>query len=98
MTVTLESLELAPQELECCRDAVHTMAYFNWLDAGCPQDGQLDFWLRAERDWIENCYVPSRPCDGTRPETTPAAAAAAGGDTANVQKPKGSRRREKATA
>jgi hypothetical protein len=78
MTVTLESLELGAEELEACRDTVHKMAYFNWLDAGCPHDRQLEFWLKAERDWIERCYVPTRTLDGSRPQTVRSAAAAAG--------------------
>jgi hypothetical protein len=67
MSVSLESLEMGPQELQSCRDAVQKMAYFNWLDAGCPASGQLEFWLKAQRDWIEHNYVPRRALDGSRP-------------------------------
>lgn len=66
MTATLETLELTPEELNSSKDAVRKMAYFNWLEAGCPEGGQLEFWLKAERQWIEQCYVPDRPLDGTR--------------------------------
>jgi len=66
MTVTLETLELTPEELNSSKDAVQKMAYFNWLEAGCPDCGQLEFWLKAERQWIEHNYVPHRPLDGTR--------------------------------
>jgi hypothetical protein len=37
MTVTLVTLELTPDELESSRDTVRKMAYFNWLNAGCPR-------------------------------------------------------------
>ena len=39
MSVTLETLELTPEEFENCKDVVRRMAYFNWLDAGCPELG-----------------------------------------------------------
>ncbi len=76
MTVRLETLDLTPAELEASREAIQRMAYFNWLAAGRPEGGQVDFWVQAEREWIERCYVPSRPLDGTRPqaERQPAAA------------------------
>ena len=82
MTVTLDTLELTPAELENCRDAVRHIAYFNWLDAGCPPARPLDSWLFAERQWIEHFFVPNRPCDGTRPSLPPDAtkASVAGGD------------------
>jgi hypothetical protein len=67
MTVTLDTLELTPAELESCKDVVRRMAYFNWLNSGRPDNRQLDCWLLAEREWIEQYYVPDRPCDGTRP-------------------------------
>jgi hypothetical protein len=70
MTVTLDTLELTPAELECCKDIVRRMAYFNWLDAGCPDGQELDCWLLAERAWIEHFYVPDRPYDGARPQDT----------------------------
>jgi len=66
MTVTLDTLELTPEELECCKQVVEQMAYFHWLDAGCPDEGDLEFWLQAEREWIEHMYVPDRPLDGVR--------------------------------
>ena len=66
MTVTLETLELTPEELNSSKDVARKMAYFNWLDAGCPEGGQLELWLKAERQWIEQSYVPDRPLDGTR--------------------------------
>jgi len=68
MTVTLESLELSEEERKVCRDAIEKMAYFNWLNAGDGDKNQLEFWVKAERDWIEHCYVPDRALDGTRPQ------------------------------
>ena len=70
MSATLETLELTPEELESCREAVRKMAYCKWLDAGRPDSGELDFWVEAEREWIERNYVPHRTLDGTRPEPT----------------------------
>lgn len=67
MPATLVTLELTPEELELCRKAVRKMAYFKWLDAGRPDWGELEFWLQAEREWIERNYVPHRTFDGTRP-------------------------------
>jgi hypothetical protein len=89
MSVTLENLELTPEELEASKEAVRTSAYYGWLNAGCPDGRQLDFWLLAEREWIEHCFVPNRPCDGMRPqEAMPPEAASAsvgGGDKSPIE-------------
>ena len=66
MSVTLETLEMTPPEREACRDAVRKRAYFNWLDAGCPDCREFEFWLAAERNWIEHNYVPHRTLDPER--------------------------------
>jgi hypothetical protein len=66
MTVTLETLELTPEERSSRKDALQRRAYFNWVEAGCPDCRQLEFWLQAECEWIENDYVPHRTWDGTR--------------------------------
>ncbi|HEX3725534.1 MAG TPA: DUF2934 domain-containing protein [Pirellulales bacterium] len=66
MSVTLETLELTQQELDECRQAIRKMAYLNWLDAGMPASGGDEFWLRAERNWIEHHYVPHRGCGSPR--------------------------------
>lgn len=68
MSATLETLEMTAQELESCTDAVRKMAYVIWLEAGQPEGKQLEFWLQAERQWIERSYVPHRTLDGTRPD------------------------------
>jgi hypothetical protein len=81
MTVTLETLELTPEERNSCQDAVEQMAYFNWLGAGSPDDGQLEFWLEAEREWIGYNYVPNRPLDGARPQSGIQPATVAAGES-----------------
>jgi hypothetical protein len=68
MTTRLDTLELDAARLAAAQDIVRRMAYFRWLDAGCPEDRALDCWLSAEHEWIERDYVPSRPFDGTRPQ------------------------------
>ncbi len=73
MSVTLESLAMNPETLQSARDVVERMAYFHWLDAGCPGDQALDCWLAAERDWIERFYVPSRKCELASPHSGPGA-------------------------
>ena len=65
MAVTLDTLDLTPEERETRRDVIRRMAYFNWLDAGCPQSDGFPFWAKAERDWIDHNYVPHRDWDGT---------------------------------
>jgi Protein of unknown function (DUF2934) len=72
MNIRLETLEMTPEELEFSKAAVHRMAYFNWIDARCPDGGELDFWLTAEREWIGSNYTPHRPLE----VVAPAAAAA----------------------
>jgi hypothetical protein len=67
MTTRLDTLELDSNGLAAAQDTVRRMAYFRWIDAGCPEGRALDCWLSAEREWIELDYVPSRPFDGTRP-------------------------------
>ena len=65
MAVSLESLEMGPEELDIARDAIRRLAYQKWELAGKPDsDGSL-FWVEAEREWIERWYVPPR-----RPELT----------------------------
>jgi hypothetical protein len=60
MCTNLETLELTPHQLELTRAVVQRHAYFKWLDAGCPEGRQLEFWGEAEREWIERDYVPQR--------------------------------------
>ena len=69
MSVTLETLEMTPQERELCLEAVRKMAYRKWRDSGQPDSPALDYWLQAQREWIENYYVPHRALDGTPPES-----------------------------
>lgn len=60
MTVTLNQLDMTPDEAASDHAVVERMAYFNWLNAGRPPGRCLEFWLAAEREWIERCYVPRR--------------------------------------
>ena len=68
MPSRLETLDLTPEHLSQCQDAVRKLTYTKWEQAGCPAGHELDFWLEVEREWISHCYVPNRPCDGARPE------------------------------
>jgi hypothetical protein len=36
------------------------LAYLKWEAAGRPFDGSTQFWLEAERHWIEYEYTPHR--------------------------------------
>jgi Protein of unknown function (DUF2934) len=92
MTVTLETLELTPEELSSSKDAVRKMAYFNWLEAGCPDGEQLEFWLKAERQWIEHSYVPHRLLDGARAQLVAPSKASAAGNNRAEPSPAKSRR------
>ena len=67
MTVTLETLDLCPGKREASREIIRRIAYFHWLGAGRPEGRDLEFWLKAESEWIGTGYVPERECDGTRP-------------------------------
>lgn len=64
MNVTLESLELMPDRLDWARDEVRKLAYQKWLEAGSPPECDGNFWLLAEREWIERVYVPDRSVRG----------------------------------
>lgn len=56
----LDSLILTEQELQTARSQVQEMAYRKWQEAGCPEDAAQRFWLEAEREWMEQFYVPHR--------------------------------------
>jgi len=87
MSVTLETLELTPEELQRAREAVQKLAYFLWLEAGCPSGCDRELWVRAEQDWIAHSYVPDRTLDGTRrPLEKLSAASTAHGDDATQSK------------
>lgn len=72
MSITLNQLDLTPDDAEADRSVVEKMAYFNWLDAGCPEGRCLDFWLAAEREWIEYCFVPRQGFLTTEEDTSAA--------------------------
>ena len=68
MTVSLDTLELTPAEFDAAKEAVRHIAHARWLDAGRPAGAELECWLKAEREWIENAYVPHRAVNGARPQ------------------------------
>ena len=66
MSIALETLELVPEELSVVKDQVRKLAYEKWEGSGRPWGGELGFWLKAEREWIERDYAPHRD-DLSRP-------------------------------
>ncbi len=66
MTVTLETLELNVEQYRNTKDAVRRMAHSKWIEAGRPDGDKEEYWLEAEREWIERCYVPDRSVFGRR--------------------------------
>lgn len=42
---------------EFLQDQVRTIAYLNWLQAGCPKDRDLNFWLLAEKETCQDVSV-----------------------------------------
>ncbi len=70
MSAKLETLPQSPEQRGRTEEVVRKMAYFNWLEAGRPEKRDLEFWLNAERVWIEHDYVPVRDPNKTQPQTT----------------------------
>ena len=60
MGVRLETLDLMPDELERAKERIRAIAFDKWRQAGSPADDSLNFWLEAEREWIEREYIPRR--------------------------------------
>lgn len=60
MKPTLETLDLSPEEREVARATVRAIAYVKWLNSGRPDGDHPEFWVEAEREWIEHSYVPDR--------------------------------------
>lgn len=58
MAVTLESLPMCAGHLDAARTRVQELAYCMWQDAGCPAGRELEFWLAAEKYWVEHEFVP----------------------------------------
>ena len=56
----LETLWLDERDMEAARKEIEALAFCKWQEAGCPDNSALDFWLEAEIEWIEYCYVPDR--------------------------------------
>ena len=67
MDQCLDLLQLTDNELMTAKQQVRESAYFKWKAAGCPEGDSLRFWLEAELEWVEYCYVPDRyRADGRR--------------------------------
>lgn len=60
MSITLDKLEILPEEFAIVKDQVRQIAYRKWQAAGSPRHQALKFWLEAEQEWIEHDYVPHR--------------------------------------
>jgi hypothetical protein len=91
MRATLETLEMTPEELKSSTDAVHKLAYFKWLNTGSPDCRELEFWLDAEREWIQHNYVPHRMLDGVRPRPDGLSSTVSAGESRREAKTKPSR-------
>lgn len=35
---------------ESSQQEIQELAYFKWVEAGCPQSDGVDFWLQAEQE------------------------------------------------
>ena len=68
MDLCLDSLILTDQELQTAKNQVQELAYRKWQQAGSPEDEAQKFWLEAEREWIEQYYVPHRYPDSEKSE------------------------------
>ena len=58
--IPLEALFLTEEEYQTAHKQVREAAYYQWLSAGCPPYRELEFWLAAESEWVQFCYVPDR--------------------------------------
>jgi hypothetical protein len=38
------------------------IAYFKWLDAGCPEGMDVDFWLEAEKEFEQKLKSGEYSC------------------------------------
>lgn len=61
MVTDLSCLEMSEARREEARQEIQKMAYFKWVDAGCPECDPLKYWREAELQWIGSEYVPDRP-------------------------------------
>jgi hypothetical protein len=48
------------EKRDAARRQIQDLAYNKWLDAGCPDDCGLQFWVEAEQEWINYYYTPDR--------------------------------------
>lgn len=58
MSTTIHDLEMTSEEFAFSENAIKRSAYFKWNAAGRPNHRELEFWLEAEREWIEGYYPP----------------------------------------
>ncbi len=35
-------------------EMIQVRAYYLWLEAGCPAEGELQFWLQAEKEILDS--------------------------------------------
>jgi hypothetical protein len=35
-------------------EIIQRIAYFRWLNAGCPNEKNLDFWLEAKKEFYKD--------------------------------------------
>jgi hypothetical protein len=80
MSTTIHDLEMTSEEFAFSENAIKRSAYFKWIAAGRPAHRSLEFWLEAEREWIEGYYPPrvlaNLPCtihDGSKTTLSPSA-------------------------
>ena len=60
MKTYLNSLVLTKEHLQAARQQIEQLAYFKWQQAGCPEGADVEYWLEAEREWIQYQYTPDR--------------------------------------
>ena len=66
MHPSVDARLLTEDQRELARQAIAESAYFKWHAAGCPNNDALKFWLEAEYERVEYCYVPNRYPSGSR--------------------------------
>jgi hypothetical protein len=63
MCVSLENIELLPEQRDSARRQIRERAYERWSKDGSPPSDGIVYWLDAEREWIGRNYVPPRPLE-----------------------------------
>ena len=66
---SIDAMLLTDDERNIARSQMEEIAYYKWLDAGCPNTNPLVFWCEAELEWIEYFYIPDRyECSHENPD------------------------------